>query len=68
VRILIGALALVVGACAGKSDQAPDDSLSTRARQEAIGRSGIPGARGINRALEIADTARARIEALDTLR
>ena len=43
------------------------DSVPTRQRQEAIGNSGIPGARGINRALEISDTAAARNHRLDSI-
>jgi hypothetical protein len=61
-------MALLLSACSGKSGgPAPDDTLSTRARQEAIGRSGVPGAIGINRALEVADTATARQAELDSL-
>jgi 16S rRNA C1402 (ribose-2'-O) methylase RsmI len=61
-------MALLLSSCGGKPGAAdPADTLSTRARQEAIGRSGIPGATGINRALEVADSATARQAALDSL-
>ncbi len=61
-------IALGLFGCGGKAEQrAQQDTLTTRERQEAIGNSGIPGARGINRALDIADTANARIRALDTV-
>ncbi len=50
---------------AGKAS-APD-TLTTRERQEAIGKSGIPGARGINKALDISDTAAARNQRLDSI-
>lgn len=43
------------------------DTLTTRQRQEAIGKSAIPGARGINRALDISDTAAARNQRLDSI-
>jgi hypothetical protein len=66
--ILVAALALLLAACGRTSGDAdPADTLATRARQEAIGRSGIPGATGINRALEVADSATARQAALDSL-
>jgi len=61
-------LAAALVGCAKKPDQrAQRDTLTTRERQEAIGRSGLPGAQGINRALDIVDTAQARIQALDTV-
>lgn len=57
-------------ACAGKppaTKAKTPDTLTTRERQEAIGKSGIPGARGINRALDISDTAAARNQRLDSI-
>lgn len=66
-----GLLAVAVvwlGACGGGSrEAAAGDTLTTRERQEAIGRSGLPGATGINRALEVADSATARQAELDSL-
>ena len=60
--------ALVLASCGGKpASSDASDTLTTRERQEAIGRSGLPGATGINRALEVADTATAREAALDSL-
>ena len=62
-------LALGLAGCGKKAEPiAKKDTLTTRQRQEAIGNSGIPGARGINKALDIVDTANARIQALDTVR
>lgn len=58
------------GACGGKppaTKAKTPDTLTTRERQEAIGNSGIPGARGINRALDISDTAAARNQRLDSI-
>lgn len=61
--VLIGVLA----ACAGKPGTAARDTLTTRQRQEAVGNSGIPGAKGINRALEASDSATARNQRLDSI-
>ncbi len=69
IRPLIVIVAVLTG-CGEKppADQAKAaDTLSTRERREAIGNSGIPGARGINRALDIADTAAARNQRLDSI-
>lgn len=68
-RLLIVLMA-GLGGCGGKppADHAKAaDTLSTRERQEALGKSGIPGARGINRALDIVDTAAARNQRLDSI-
>ncbi len=69
IRSLIVLLAAGAG-CAGKptGDQArAADTLSTRERQEALGKSAIPGAGGVNRALDIVDTAAARNQRLDSI-
>lgn len=69
--LLVGLVALV--GCgtgkdaAGARDTVAKDTLSTRDRQEALGNSGLAGAKGINRALQIVDTAAERASALDTL-
>jgi len=63
--VLVG---LWLGGCGGgANEQAQGDTLTTREKQEAIGRSGLPGATGINRALEISDSATARQAELDSL-
>jgi hypothetical protein len=69
VRSIATAFALAVFGCGGKEKvaAAPADTLTTRERQEAVGTSGLPGARGIIKALDIVDTAAARAAALDTL-
>lgn len=67
-KVLMAAIALALVGCETKAaQQVQKDTLTTRERQEAVGNSGIPGARGINRALDIVDTANARIQALDTV-
>ncbi|MGE0440879.1 MAG: hypothetical protein AB7L66_03810 [Gemmatimonadales bacterium] len=46
---------------------AAGDTLTTRERQEAIGRSGLPGAVGIDRAIKVADSATAATRVLDSI-
>lgn len=70
--VLLVGLVAVVGCGTGKdakeaTDAMAKDTLATRDRQEALGNSGLAGAKGINRALQIVDTAAARASALDTL-
>lgn len=61
------AIGLALG-CSGRPPaRAAADTLSTRERQEAVGHSGLPGATGINRALEVADSATARNRVLDSI-
>jgi len=57
---------LVSAGCTGADDDVPE--VSERERQEAIGNSGLPGAQGINGALDASDAMRARAEAHDTIR
>ncbi|MGE0553274.1 MAG: hypothetical protein AB7R55_07575 [Gemmatimonadales bacterium] len=66
---LLALAGIWLGGCGGGSsdDEVAGDTLTTRERQEAIGRSGLPGATGINRALEVADSATARQAELDSL-
>jgi hypothetical protein len=59
-------LVLSLAACSG-GDQ-PDSDVSERERLEAVGNSGLPGAQGINRALDAQDAANARVQAHDTIR
>lgn len=68
-RTILGAALLTLGAagCGAKPTPIAKDTLSTRARQEAVGNSGIPGAKGINRALEASDSATARNQRLDSI-
>ncbi|MEO8450839.1 MAG: hypothetical protein ABI647_13660 [Gemmatimonadota bacterium] len=65
----VAAVMLVAGCSAKKAEPeaAATDTLTTRERQEALGRSGIPGARGVTKALDVADSARARAARLDTI-
>ena len=58
-------LLLALGACGGEE---PESEVSDRERLEAIGNSGLPGAQGINRALDAQDIANERAQAHDTIR
>jgi hypothetical protein len=56
---------LLVLACAsGDPDQTPADTLTQRQRDSVVGASGLPGARGVQGALDAADSAAARNERL----
>lgn len=59
-------LLLPLAACSGGGESASE--VSERERLEAIGNSGLPGAQGVNRALDARDAANARAEAHDTIR
>ena len=62
-------MALLAAGCSnGESkDVVAKDTLTDRQRQEAIGKSGLPGATGINRALQASDSAAARNQRLDSI-
>ena len=55
--------------CSGDDSRpvAARDTLTDRQRQEAIGRSGLPGATGITGALKASDSATARNQRLDSI-
>lgn len=56
-------------ACSGDNarESAPADTLSRAQRDSVIGASSLPGARGVQRAIEARDTANARNAAMDSL-
>ncbi|HEX6133348.1 MAG TPA: hypothetical protein VFZ24_05280 [Longimicrobiales bacterium] len=63
-------LVLVVAACSGdgaQADTAARDTLTRRQRDSIIGASRLPGARGVQRALEASDSAAARNAAIDSV-
>lgn len=72
-RTLFVALALATGlcACGGKKPAAaaksPPKPVTERQRDSAIGASGLPGAKGIIKALHESDTIRARNAQLDSI-
>lgn len=57
---------LAIAAC--RSDETPESrsSLTKRQADSAIGASGLPGARGVTRAMNAADSAAARNARLDS--
>ncbi len=62
-------VALLLAACGGQdSGESPRDTLTQRQRDSVLGASRLPGARGIQKALEAVDTAAARNRLLDSLR
>ena len=62
-------LTLLLGmACTKKPDAgATQDTLTRRQRDSAIGASQLPGAKGVQRALDEADSAAARNAGIDSL-
>jgi hypothetical protein len=66
VMLFLGAV--VLASCGGSEPPRQSaDTLTRRQRDSAIGASGLPGARGVQRALQAADTAAARRARLDSL-
>lgn len=61
--------ALLLTGCSGAGDQgaAASDTLTRTQRDSVIGASSLPGARGVQRALDTRDSAHARDAAMDSL-
>ncbi len=59
---------LFLGCGAGEPDQTAADTLTQRQRDSIVGASGLPGARGVQGALDAADSAAARNERLQQAR
>lgn len=68
-RILLLIVAvLVCGSCGGSAGEAGrPDTLTQRQRDSAIGASVLPGAQGVRKALQVADSAAARNARRDSL-
>jgi hypothetical protein len=60
---------LLLSGCAktGQSGRSAADTLSQRQRDSALGASNVPGARGIQKALQAQDSAAARNARLDSI-
>jgi hypothetical protein len=68
VRAIFLALPILLAACSGQSQEGGADSLTQRQRDSIVGASGLPGAQGIQKALQAADSAEARGARLDSMR
>jgi hypothetical protein len=72
VALLTSFALLTTAGCAGAEPDdtaaAPGDTITQSARDSAVARSGLPGARGINRAQDAAAAAAERAAQIDTLR
>ena len=61
---------LVIGACGGgggSSARSTTDTLTERQRDSMLSTSKIPGASGVGKAMNAADSASARVRAADTI-
>ena len=62
-------LSLLAAACSGSDAPANDrDTMTQRQRDSVLAQSGLPGARGVGKALSAADSVRARNAQLDSIR
>jgi len=70
-HLLVVLVGLTVVACPDGSSRAarktPGDTLTTRQRDSVLGRTPLPGASGVRKALEIQDSARARNARIDSI-
>lgn len=61
----------VLAACAGSSDKSSQsvnrDTLTERQKDSILAGSSIPGARGVGKAMRVADSTSARIQQSDTV-
>jgi hypothetical protein len=62
---------MAVGACGGGESEAGrsagGDTLTQRERDSMLSTSGIPGATGVGKAMKVADSTSARVQAADTV-
>ena len=64
--VLVGASS-ALGCASKEAAEETADAQTQRTRDSAIGASGLPGARGVQGALEVADSAAARQARIDSL-
>ncbi|HSJ10092.1 MAG TPA: hypothetical protein VK928_09260 [Longimicrobiales bacterium] len=62
-------ISLVLAGCGGADREAaaPADTLTQRQRDSIVGASSLPGAGGVRRAMDVADSAAARQSVIDTI-
>ena len=65
--VAIAVLVLATVGCPGGDDTATQQPVDQRARDSAIAESGLPGAGGVRRALDVADSAAARQARIDSI-
>jgi hypothetical protein len=65
--VVAGLLFLALGCSSPDTAGRDQDPKSARARDSVLGASSLPGAEGVQRALEVADSAAARKALLDSL-
>lgn len=69
VRAILVVLAVFLTACGGRGSKASGaDTLTQRQRDSILGASGLPGAQGVQKALQAADSAAVRGARLDSMR
>ncbi len=65
--VAIAVLVLGTLGCPGEDDTVTQQPVDQRARDSAIAESGLPGASGIRRALDVQDSAAARQARMDSI-
>lgn len=67
-KLVVAGCMIALAGCGGtEKPEARVDSATRRQRDSAVGASGLPGATGVTRAMEDADSARARQALLDSM-
>lgn len=62
-------IAMMLLSCSSPDTQANRrDTMTKRQRDSVLGQSGLPGAQGVTKALRAADSVKARISELDSIR
>jgi len=68
--LIVAAVAACFTGCSGAGEQQADtaaDTLTRAQRDSVVGASSLPGARGVQRAIDTRDSANARNAAMDSL-
>ena len=66
-RIVLVLTAVLLTACGPRSEPAPGSQASRAQKDSAVARSGLPGAKAVDRALGVVQAADARTAALDSI-